>query len=72
MKFACKEFETPQGLMIAVCDKELLGKKLKHGDLKIEIKKSFYFEKFCSAEEIIKLIKKAKIINLFGNNIKIF
>jgi len=67
--FACKKFNTPQGMMLAACDSEILGKKLKFGDVEVEICREFYFEKFCSKEELINLIKEAKIINLFGNKI---
>jgi hypothetical protein len=67
--FACKKFDTPQGLMLAACDSNILGKKLKFNDVEIEIHKDFYFEKFCSEEELINIIKEAKIINLFGNKI---
>ena len=69
MRFAYKKFDTPQGLMIAVCDAEILGKRLQHGNLEIEISEDFYFERFCSTEEIVELLKKAKIVNLFGNKI---
>lgn len=55
--------------LLAVCDRELLGKKLKSRDVEIEIKKSFYFEKFGDETELIKLLKEAKIINLFGRKI---
>lgn len=67
--FACKKFSTFQGLMLAACDQEVLGKKLKYGKIEIEINKDFYFEKFCSKEELIELLREAKIINLFGNRI---
>ncbi len=70
MKLACKRFNTPQGIMIAACDANLLGKKLKVGDLEIEINENFYFERYCSEEELNKLLKEAKIMNLFGENLK--
>jgi len=68
-KFACRKFNTPQGVMVAACDREILGRKLKFNDVEVEIKKEFYFEKFCSEKELTELIKEAKIINLFGNKI---
>ncbi|MCK4429451.1 MAG: DUF424 family protein [Candidatus Aenigmarchaeota archaeon] len=42
--FACKYFAADK--LLAGCDKEILGKKLKFGETEIEIKKSFYFESF--------------------------
>jgi len=65
--FACKYFERDK--LLAACDREILGRKLKFGEIDFEIKKSFYFERFAKEEEIISLLKEAKIINLIGNKI---
>lgn len=67
MKFACRFFEKDK--LLAACDKEILGKKLKFGEIEIEIKESFYFERFYTEREIKEFLKEAKIINLFGNKI---
>lgn len=56
--------------MVAACDAEVLGKKLKFNGLEIEINENFYFEKFCSEDELKKLLKEAKIANLFGEKIR--
>ena len=67
IKFACKYFKKDK--LLAACDREILGKKLKFGEIDFEIKKSFYFERFAEKKEIIPLLKEAKIINLIGNEI---
>lgn len=65
--FACRYFKNEK--LLAVCDRELVGRKLNLGEVEIEIKKSFYFEKFCSEEEIRELLKEARTINMFGEKI---
>ena len=68
--FAFKKFNTSQGIMLAACDAELLGKKPRFNDLEVEIRESFYFEDYCSKEELKELLKEVKIINLFGEKTK--
>jgi hypothetical protein len=68
MDFACKIYHGNETLL-AACDKELLGKKLKFGEVDFEIKASFYFEKLVSCDELAKLLKEAQIINLIGDKI---
>ena len=67
MKFVYKYFSGEK--LLAVCDKEILGKKLKFKDTEFEVKKSFYFEKLAGEKEIEKMLDKAKIINLIENKI---
>ncbi|MCK4730212.1 MAG: DUF424 family protein [Candidatus Aenigmarchaeota archaeon] len=67
MKFAYKYFSREK--LLAVCDKELLGEKLKFEETEFEVKKSFYFEKIAMEKEIEKMLDKAKTINLIGNKI---
>ncbi|OYT43059.1 MAG: hypothetical protein B6U88_02005 [Candidatus Aenigmarchaeota archaeon ex4484_56] len=68
MQFACKIYKGEE-ILLAVCDKDLLGKKLKYNNFIFEIKESFYFDKFVDENEIKSLLKEATIINLVGNNI---
>ena len=56
--------------LIAVCDEEILGKKIKiEKDFEIEIKEEFYKGKLVDEETVIKFLKKATIANLFGNKV---
>jgi uncharacterized protein len=68
MEFACKVYKG-QETLLAACDKELVGKKLKFGEVDFEIRESFYFEKFISDDELIKLLKEANMVNLVGDKI---
>jgi len=52
--------------VLAACDEELLGKKLKKGKKKIEIKEDFYKGRKVKSKELQKLIKEYGNINLVG------
>ena len=43
--------------VIAVCDKELLGKKFEEGIFQLDVKESFYKGEEKSKEEIVELMK---------------
>jgi len=63
-----KAFPTKYDLVIAICDEELLDKKIGK-EFKIKISKEFYGEKLIDEKTAIKLMKKATIGNLIGKNI---
>jgi len=46
-------------IVVAICDKELLGKKFEEGDKTLEIKPHFYEGEEKTEEEVIKSIKMA-------------
>lgn len=54
-------------MIVAVCDKELIGKKLKKGELVIEITETFYKGEIASEDKIIEAISKATTANIFGS-----
>lgn len=52
--------------VLAACDKELIGKKLKRFDYEIHISKEFYQGELATAEELKELLREHGNINLFG------
>lgn len=52
--------------IVAICDKNLIGKKLKKGDLEINITERFYKGDELSEEEILKILSEAENINIMG------
>jgi len=66
--FYYKLHETDFGTMIAVCDKELLGKTLKNKDLEFFVNPRFYGEEEID-EKILELIKGSNDGNAIGNKI---
>ena len=53
-------------VLVAACDKELFGKKLKHGNTLVEISRAFYEGEYVSEEELQKALQGATTANLFG------
>jgi len=54
-------------VLVVVCDPELLGKKFKQGELKLEVKESFYRGTEASVEECLAALREATIANLVGS-----
>ncbi len=52
--------------VVAVCDKELIGKKLVQDNLEINVTERFYKGEEVSEEEVVKVLKEAANINLLG------
>ena len=54
------------GGIIAICDKELIGKKIKDKDLQLDITKRFYKGELKKEEEVIKILKNTSNANIVG------
>ncbi|MHC1585575.1 MAG: DUF424 domain-containing protein [Candidatus Syntropharchaeia archaeon] len=61
-----KKYVTQSERMIAVCDRELIGKKYREGDLVLDITEDFYKGEIVGEEEVVKELEKATIANLVG------
>uniref|UniRef100_A0A7J2TLK0 DUF424 domain-containing protein n=1 Tax=Archaeoglobus fulgidus TaxID=2234 RepID=A0A7J2TLK0_ARCFL len=53
-------------ILVAVCDSELVGKVFRDGNLKLEVKESFYGEEDFSEKEVAEALKRATIANITG------
>jgi len=69
MEFSYKLFEQGSDKLLAIADKDILGKTFSSGNINIEISKEFYHQEFCDEEKLMELIKKATIINAMGKQI---
>ncbi|MHA1835669.1 MAG: DUF424 domain-containing protein [Candidatus Odinarchaeia archaeon] len=56
-------------VLVAVCDKEVLGKEFKEGKLRLKVNPSFYRGQLLSIEDTIEEIKNSSIANIVGNKI---
>lgn len=61
-----KTYESKYGLMVAVADKELIGKKFKFKDNDFFVNPRFYQGDEADQHEVIDLLKKAISANLVG------
>ena len=64
--FRLKIYRVRGEVLVAVCDAELIGKTFKEGDLKIEVKESFYGDREVGEKEVIEALRMATIANITG------
>ena len=64
-----KEHKHPNGrIVLAVCDKEILGKKIEEGQKQLDLTSDFYKGKELDDTLIRDMIRNADSINLVGQN----
>ncbi|AKB80025.1 hypothetical protein MSHOH_3542 [Methanosarcina horonobensis HB-1 = JCM 15518] len=61
-----KVYKNGGHILVAACDKEVLGKTLKHGNTTVEISRAFYEGELVSEEKLQKALEEATTANLFG------
>ncbi|MFQ5474289.1 MAG: DUF424 domain-containing protein [Candidatus Nanoarchaeia archaeon] len=61
-----KVHEAPEGILLAVCDDDILGKKFETDRLQLDLTASFYQGEEMSEDELRELLKKAYIVNIAG------
>ena len=61
-----KTYESKYGMMIAVADKELIGKKFKFKDTEFFVNPRFYQGELADQHTVIDLLKNAISVNLVG------
>ncbi len=67
IKMIVKVHKTGDGRkIVAVCDKDLLGKKFEEGKLQLDLASNFYKGDEKEEEEIIKILNDGNIINFVG------
>lgn len=69
MRFSYKKYSTQDERMLAICDSEILGRKLEEEDICIEVSEEFYSDKECGEKEAVELIASSTIVNAVGRNI---
>ena len=61
-----KTYNTESGIMVAACDREIIGKTFSEGELTIHVSKEFYKGEYATETEVIDALQKATIANLLG------
>lgn len=56
-------------VLVAACDREILGKKFTEGDLHLNVSADFYEGSLESLEKLGTLLSQASIANLTGNRV---
>lgn len=66
--FCYKFHKAKSSVILGICDKELVGKKL-GDDLEFIVNEGFYFEKEAENDELDSLFEKCNIVNMVGKKI---
>ena len=61
-----KEYNSGSGLLVAVCDKDLMGKNFEEGELSLKISERFYKGEEATECDVIASLQRATIANLVG------
>jgi hypothetical protein len=61
-----KEHQTASGLLVAVCDKELLGQSFQEAELRLAVTERFYKGEEATEDEVIASLRRATIANVVG------
>ena len=61
-----KEYNSESGLLVAVCDKDLMGKNFEEGELTLKISERFYKGEEATEGDVITSLRRATIANLVG------
>jgi uncharacterized protein len=69
MGFVYRKHKNGADIILAVADKDIIGKKYEEGDLVLDVTREFYSGSEAAADEIVEFARKSDIINAVGNEI---
>jgi len=64
-----KERQTDQGLLVSVCDADVLGETFANGDVSLTVKEDFYAGEAADrvdADDVVESLGRAAVANLVG------
>ncbi len=65
--FRMRIYRVKGEVLVAVCDSDIVGKTFREGELKLEVKESFYGEEEVGEEEVKRALRNATIANITGS-----
>jgi len=66
MTFHYKVYKTPQATVLAVCDRELLGREFREDPVVLRVSATYYGGDVCDEKTLVHLLRDADIISLVG------
>jgi hypothetical protein len=61
-----RERDTPEGLLVAVCDEDCLGETYERGEVSLTVTEEFYGGTEADAEDVVDSLTRASVANLVG------
>lgn len=62
-----RERSTDQGLLVAVCDDDVLGETFENGEVSITVNEEFYGGDPAEADDVVDSLARANIANIVGS-----
>jgi len=62
-----RERSTDQGLLVAVCDEDVLGETFENGEVSITVNEEFYGGDPAEADDVVDSLARANIANIVGS-----
>ncbi|KZN25280.1 hypothetical protein A4G99_01845 [Haladaptatus sp. R4] len=63
-----KERDTGEGLLVAVCDDDVLGETFENGDLSFTVSEEFYGGDEADEDEVVSSLTRANVANIVGTD----
>lgn len=63
-----KERDTGEGLLVAVCDDDVLGETFENGDLSFTVSEEFYGGDEADEDEVLSSLTRANVANIVGTD----
>lgn len=60
------ERDTPKGLLVSVCDPDVLGETFASGDVSLTVERSFYDGETRNPGEVVDALARAQVANIVG------
>lgn len=61
------ERDTGRGLLVSVCDADILGETFENGDVSLTVEEDFYDGDEAATDEVVASLSRASIANLVGS-----
>lgn len=62
------ERETDQGLLVTVCDRDILGETFEDGEISLTVTEEFYGGERVETETVIETLDRASVANIVGTD----
>ena len=69
MNVYIKLWKQSKRVLLAICDENILGKTLTHGNIVFQVREEFYKGSLVSVQEAVDLIEKSTVVNMIGQSI---
>ena len=66
MTHVVTERETPEGLLVSVCDRDVLGETFENGQVSLSVDESFYGGDAAEAGDVVDSLSRATVANIVG------